>query len=181
MKRTILALAGVLALMLGGIASAVPASAAAPDNNDLKIVQVGTDAMGADSFSNRNREFVKFENVSSADLDIANVIVEDNWARTNSSHTCNTYKITDLPGNDTTVIAAGATVTVYNGSRWGGDRRDGNAYHLYAKSDVDCGTFGHFFNNDADTAWVVHGNTVLAKKSWDWNGGYHVAGSDPLP
>lgn len=168
-----------LALGLGGISS--PASADVPDTV-LKIVEVGTDAMGADSIANRNREFVKFRNMSGSPVDVAGVLVEDNWAHAKtmepgvSTHTCNTYKITDLPSNDTTVIADGEYVTVFNGVRWGGNRKvNGNEYQLFAKSDSDCGTFGQFYNNDADTAWVTKSDgDAYSSKSWDWAGGYTV-------
>lgn len=164
------------AVFIAAILPAGPASAAAvPGLNDLKIVVVGTDAMGTDTFANRNREYVTFTNATTGDLDIAGVVVQDNWSHSNSgTHSCNRYEITDLPGNDSTVIAGGATVTVFNGSKWGGDRRNSNDYQLYAKSDVDCGTAGHYLNNDADTVWVTKGGTDIASKSWDWAGGYTV-------
>jgi hypothetical protein len=172
MKKLTLILAAV-ALAFGGFTATASASAfTAPDGNDLQIVRVGTDAMGADSYRNRNREFVTFKNVSGEPLDIAGVVIEDDWGHARTDNTCNRYEITKLPGNDTTVIAPGATVTVYNGSRWGGDRRYGDAYHLYANSDTDCGTFGHFYNNGADTVWITHGSTELAKWGWNWHGGY---------
>lgn len=185
MKKLILTFGAVLALMLGGIASATSASAAAIPVTTVGQLQipnngVGTDAMGTDARVNLNRESVTFKNVTGADLDIAGVLVEDNWAHAKTlaadPHSCNTYKITDLPGSGTnTILAPGESVTVFNGSRWGGDRKVGNAYHLYARSDADCGTAGHFYNNDADTAWVTTSLGVeLAKKSWDWNGGYTV-------
>ena len=182
MKKTLISLGAVAALMLGGVASATASAAApAPVAGDLKIYRVGTDAMGADSFANRNREYVTFRNVSGHPVDVATVLVEDNWAHgrtlANRSHTCNTYKITDLPDNSTTEIASGESVTVFNGSRVGGDYKVGTEYRLYANSDVDCGTYGQFFNNDADTAWVTTSTGAeLAKKDWDWNGGYYVYG-----
>lgn len=185
MKKILISLATVTGLMLGGLsatASATASAAPAPAAGDLKIVRVGTDAMGADSFANRNREYVTFRNASDHAVDIANVLVEDNWAHAKTlagdSHTCNTYKITDLPGPGTnTEIAAGEYVTVLNGQRVGGDVKVGDEYRLYANSDTDCGTYGQFYNNDADTAWVTKADgTELAKKSWDWNGGYHVYG-----
>ncbi|MEU4577459.1 hypothetical protein [Nonomuraea sp. NPDC023979] len=185
MKKILISLAA-FALAFSGLAAspasaATSAAAVAPDSDDLRIVRVGTDAMGADSYSNRNREYVTFKNVSDHAVDIANVLVEDNWAHgrtlANRSHSCNTYKITDLPDNSTTELAAGEYVTVFNGVRAGGDHKAGSEYRLYADSDVDCGTAGQFYNNDADTAWVTTAAGVeLAKKSWDWNGGYHVYG-----
>ncbi|WP_170223821.1 lamin tail domain-containing protein [Nonomuraea turkmeniaca] len=156
-----------------------PATASADVPGDvLRIVEVGTDAMGADSYANRNREFVKFQNVSDGPIDVANVLVEDNWAHAKTvkgdAHTCNTYKIVDLPDNGTTVIAKGEYVTVFNGSRLGGDRKiNGSEYQLFADSDTDCGTAGQFFNNNNDTAWVTKANgDVLSSYSWDHNGGY---------
>lgn len=179
-KSAILLSAFVAALALFG----VPASAtsvAVPDGDDLKIVAVGTDAMGADSFSNRNREFVKFQNVSGGDLDMAGVLVEDNWAHARTlahdDHTCNTYKIVDLPDNATTTIANGEYVTVFNGSRWGGNRKLVNGatveYQLFANSDRDCGTEGQYFNNNNDAVYVSTATgVVLVTWAWDHNGGY---------
>lgn len=180
LKHTLAAVVAAFTLVLGlGLAN-TPASADVT-GNVLQIVEVGTDAMGADSFANRNREFVTFKNVSGSSVDIAGVLVEDNWAHARTvagdSHTCNTYKITDLPDNAGTMLAPGESVTVFNGVRWGGGRKVGSVYQLFANSDVDCGTFGQFFNNDADTAWVTrNGPTgeVLSSKSWDWNGGYFI-------
>lgn len=174
----------LLAFFAGLALFGVPASAssvAVPDSNDLKIVAVGTDAMGADSYSNRNREFVKFQNVSGGDLDIANVLVEDNWAHSKTvdgdAHSCNTYKIVDLPDNAGTTIANGEYVTVFNGSRWGGNRKLVNGtvveYQLFANSDRDCGTEGQYFNNNNDAVYVTTDKgVVLVTWAWDHNGGY---------
>jgi hypothetical protein len=184
MKKIILTIGGVLALMLGGItastASASTAEPVEPSATNLKIVKVGTDAMGTDTYANRNREYVTFKNVSTTDsVDIAGVLVEDNWAHGRTlrgiPHSCNTYAISKLPGQDGAVLAPGESVTVFNGQRFGGAYKTGSEYRLYANSDVDCGTAGHFFNNDADTAWVTKSNgDVLDSQSWDWNGGYYV-------
>jgi hypothetical protein len=160
-----------------GVAGAVPASADIP-GNVLRIVEVGTDAMGADTYANRNREFVRFQNVSGNPVDVAGVLVEDNWAhaktRANATHTCNTYKVVDLPDNATTTIQPNEYVTVFNGSRWGGDRKvNGNEYQLFANSDADCGTGGHFLNNNNDTVWVTNADgRPYSTFSWDHNGGY---------
>lgn len=174
MKKT-LTLAAAAVLTFTGVSGAGIATASAAPGDTLQIVRVGTDAMGADSFANRNREFVTFKNVSTVDFDVAGVVVEDNWSRNNPRpHTCNKYTITDLPGAGTnTVLHPGEYVTVYNGVRAGGDYKVGVEYRLFANSDVDCGTYGQFFNNDADTAWVSKGE-VVHSKSWDWNGGYFV-------
>ncbi|RSN12792.1 hypothetical protein DMB42_11480 [Nonomuraea sp. WAC 01424] len=167
------------AALAAGLVGAVPASADVP-GDVLRIVEVGTDAMGADTYANRNREFVRFQNVSGSPVDVAGVLVEDNWAHaktlSGAAHSCNTYKVVDLPDNGTTTIANGEYVTVYNGTRVGGDRKvNGNEYQLFANSDADCGTAGQFYNNDADTAWVTKSDgTAYSSKSWDWNGGYTV-------
>lgn len=175
MKKIALSLAAAAALTIGVTGAGLSTASAAAPGDTLKIVRVGTDAMGADTYANRNREFVTFKNVSGADFDVADVLVEDSWSRGNSHpHTCNTYKITDLPGIGTnTVLHPNEYVTVFNGERAGGDYKVGAEYRLYANSDTDCGTSGQFFNNDADTAWVTKG-AVTDSKSWDWNGGYYV-------
>lgn len=169
----------LFAAVVGAALVASPASAtaaAAPLAGELKIVEVGTDAMGSDTFANRNREFVTFKNNTAAAIDIDGVVVQDNWSKNNAgAHTCNKYVITGLPGQGTAaLLGVGETVTVFNGSRWGGNYKNGTEYRLYAKSDVDCGASGHFLNNDADTVWLTAGATAIDSKSWDWNGGYTV-------
>jgi hypothetical protein len=174
MKKIALTLVSLIALALGTAGAGLTTASAAIPGNTLKIVRVGTDAMGADSFANRNREYVTFKNVSGADVDVAGVLVEDNWSHSNSHHhSCNFYKIAHLPGTSGTVLHANEYVTVFNGWHSGGDYRTGSEYRLYANSDTDCGASGHFFNNDADTVWVTKGD-VTDSKSWDWNGGYYV-------
>ena len=184
-KTAALTFATALALSVlapSATATTTTSVASAPTANQLKVTKVGTDAMGSDTFTNRNREYVTFKNVSDGPLDIANVVVEDNWAHNRtlmsgpSTHTCNTYKITDLPGTGVnTEILVGEYVTVFNGS---GDnvKVNGNEYRLFANSDTDCGTLGHFYNNDNDTVWVTSadGATTYGSKSWDWGGGYFV-------
>lgn len=176
-----LTFATALALsVLAPSATATATAAVPPAADKLRVVKVGTDAMGSDTFTNRNREYVTFKNVSDGPLDIANVVVEDNWAHNRtlmsgpSTHTCNTYKITDLPDNPTTDIAMNETVTVFNGA--GTNVKVGTEYRLFANSDTDCGTLGHFYNNDNDTVWVTSadGATTYGSKSWDWGGGYFV-------
>lgn len=165
-----------LFVALAAFGFSAPASADVP-GDVLRIVEVGTDAMGADNYANRNREFVKFQNVSGGPVDVAGVLVEDNWAHAKTvagdAHTCNTYKIVDLPGNATTMVAPNEYVTVFNGSRWGGNRKVGSEYQLFANSDPDCGTAGQFYNNNNDAAHVTKANgDVLSSFSWDHNGGY---------
>lgn len=165
------------AVFIAAILPAGPASAAAvPGVNDLKIVEVGTDAMGSDTFANRNREFVTFKNNTVAAIDIDGVVAQDNWSKNNTNpHTCNKYVITALPGQGSdALLGAGETVTVFNGSRWGGNYKNGSEYRLYARSDADCGTAGHFLNNDADSVWLTTGAVAIDSKSWDWAGGYTV-------
>ncbi|TYB69758.1 lamin tail domain-containing protein [Nonomuraea sp. PA05] len=175
-KSALLFAAVVAAAGLAGSPASASSSALDLPVGALTIVEVGTDAMGSDTFANRNREFVTFKVTGGGPVDIDGLVVQDNWSKNNGSpHTCNKYVITGLPGQGSAaLLAAGETVTVYNGSRWGGNYKDGSAYRLYAKSDVDCGASGHFLNNDADSVWLTSGATQVASKSWDWNGGYTV-------
>ncbi|MFI6296878.1 hypothetical protein ACIBEJ_35175 [Nonomuraea sp. NPDC050790] len=178
-KSATLLAALFVAASLSTVSPASAASLAVADvpGDVLRIVEVGTDAMGADSVANRNREFVRFQNVSGAPVDVAGVLVEDNWAHSKTladvAHSCNTYKIVDLPSNPTTMVAPGEVVTVFNGIRWGGNYKVGSEYRLYANSDPDCGTNGQFFNNDNDAVYVTKGDgTVQSSWSWEHNGGY---------
>ncbi|MFF0864141.1 hypothetical protein ACFYUV_20450 [Nonomuraea sp. NPDC003560] len=164
------------AALAAGLVGAIPASADVPIGA-LQIVEVGTDAMGSDTFANRNREFVTFKSNSRLPVDITGLVVQDNWSHGNSGpHTCNKYVINALPGQASgAVLGVGETVTVFNGARVGGNYKTASGeYRLFADSDVDCGTAGHVFNNDADTVWLTSGVTDVHSKSWDWNGGYTV-------
>lgn len=175
-KSALLFAAVVAAAGLAGSPASAAASVLDLPVGSLQITEVGTDAMGSDNFGNRNREFVAFKNNTGAPVDIDGLIVQDNWSKnTAGSHTCNKYVVTGLPGQGAAaLLGVGETVTVFNGSRWGGNYKVNSEYRLYAKSDVDCGTAGHFLNNDADAVWLTSGATQVDTKSWDWNGGYTV-------
>lgn len=171
----VLGVALVVAIGLHAKAEAVTAP------GDITITRVGTDAMGGDSFQNRNREYVSFKNTTptSTSVNVAGYTVMDEWRNANLANTgtCNKYKIgATLPGKTDALLEAGKSVTVFNG--WGMNRATATGYVLFANSKFSCGLKGHYLNNDKDTAVLKTGDsasdTVVDSKSWNWNGGYFV-------
>lgn len=175
MKKTILALMGALALMLGGIASATSATADVPG---LSIGTIGYNAYGADTAANRNSEYVDVVNGDSVGVPVAGLVLQDAWARGNNATRCNTFalKAGVLPvdaGATVDALPSGRTLRIYMGS--GTPRvftRDGVTYHaVYANSSTRCGYNGHIFNNGAssnryapwDTAWITLGGNSESK------------------
>src|SRR5690349_5504300 len=80
------------------VAGATSASAAAPVDN-LRITQVGYNANGADTWFNRNKEYVDV--LAEADVDVKGLTVSDSWAKSHADDNpkkCNTFTITSLPG-----------------------------------------------------------------------------------
>lgn len=190
MKKLILTIGGVLALMLGGItastASASTSAAPDPSAGDLTITRVGTDAMGSDHFRNRNREFVDVK--ANAEVDITGLVVQDSWRKATDAATspaCNTFTVTAdkvdaslKTGDGKVVLPAGHTLRVYVGSgtakAWGWGNRLHAVYMNHGFGDSrGCGWRGHFLNNDADTVYVTKGGFEISK-SWNWRGGYTV-------
>lgn len=175
-----------LSVLAAALVLPTPSAATSLMVGSVKILRVGTDAMGSDTFDNRNREFVRLQVTGAPGdvYDVANVKIEDNWAHfSGSPSSCNTYTISTLPDSsdadalpDSTVLPVGTVVTVFNGSHSSGDHWTASeGYKLFANSDTNCGTYGHFLNNDADRVWVTKGPAVKDDESWDWGGGYSIS------
>jgi hypothetical protein len=181
LNRKALAVSSMIAL---GLVTGASAANAGPVTNSveaggIKIVEVGTDQMGADTVSGRNREFVTFE-ITGDTVDLSGVYVEDNWSRFNTNeHDCNRYIVGTLPSQGNALVGKGSKVTVYNGVRFGGNYRqpiNGGAYHyhLFADSDPKCGLNGQFYNNNGDTFWIRKPGGWEASFTYEWNGGYTI-------
>lgn len=176
---TSMVLGVALVVAIGLNAQAEAKAATAP--GDITITRVGTDAMGGDSFQNRNREYVSFKNTTptSTPVNVAGYTVMDSWRNANLSNTgtCNKYKIgATLPGKTDALLEAGKSVTVFNGR--GVDRTTATGYLLFANSKYSCGLYGHVYNNDLDKVLVKTGDTVsdtvVDDHEWNWHGGYFV-------
>lgn len=176
-KSHVLALGFIGALILSSGITASANAANVKADPPVRIVKVGTDQMGTDTFQGRNREYVTFENVSGADLNVAGFVVEDLWSRNNKNpHRCNKYVIGSvLPDQSDAVLPAGKRITVFNGIGRNQKTVDGN-YWLFANSNYRCGYRGHFLNNNKDTVFVSSSSdsSWVAQKSWDWQGGYYI-------
>lgn len=122
MKKILLALgASATVLLCAAVAHADIIQSTSP--NAVKIVQLGTDAMGSDTFANRNREFVDIKNTGGSPVDIAGWRTEDAWAFGDNSHSlCNTFVVKTTNVNAALVsgsavnLPAGATLRVYTGA-----------------------------------------------------------------
>lgn len=157
------AAAGMVAV---GLLSAIsPASAtstaraAAPVaeavKGDVKITVLGTNAPGADTRANRNREYVWIKNVSSADVNVFGWKLRDGYGTRFTFRPNKAKELTYLPARaddpatpeadprvDTLVLPAGHSVIVYTGT--GKDVSPGNADHS-----VYLDLSGHYLNNSS--------------------------------
>lgn len=189
-----LALASVTALVLGALATSANAtSAAAPPNDivqtfpiagsDLRINKLGTDAMGADSFANRNREFIDIKNVGAAAINIANYRTEDAWAfGDNSLNSCNTFKVktsnvdASMVSGTEVNLQSGHTLRVHTGAGTPA-AGPGNFHFVYMNSPVACGANGHYITNGADDLYFRDGTSpfdVVAHVRFNRLGSYKV-------
>lgn len=162
------------AVLAAGLAASAPASAAAPIDN-LAISQVGYNAVGADTWFNRNKEYVDI--TAAADVNVKGLTVADSWAKNHADDNpkgCNTFTIDSLPGvvpgpDGSVTLQAGRKVRVYVGS---GTPAVSGSYHLvYANS--KCGYRGHIFNNGGDTVWLTQGSNEESF-SYNFDNGYYV-------
>jgi hypothetical protein len=156
----------VLALVLSAIglgigpASAGTSSVALASYGDVRIIEYGPNAPGADTAAKRNYEFLRLKNMTAAAINVEGWWVQDSYPHV--------YKLegVKLPatspfrdaGTDTVkpsaddqfVIPVGGQVYVYNGAG-----ADGNPTNLTAALYRD---YIHHFNNAGDTLYVKASN-----------------------
>lgn len=188
-----LALASVTALALGALATG--ASAGALDYNygqndttsivagaDFKVVDAGTDAMGADRYHNRHREWVTFEKVTPGTADITNWVTVDAWAKGDtSSSACNTFKFktsnvsAGLITDDDVVIGQNERVRVYTGNGTPSDASGDEPFKVYMNSSWKCGANGHYITNNGDDLYLLDASgDVKAHSRFDRFDGYET-------
>jgi hypothetical protein len=158
-------LAGLCVLALGftlagsvSTANAAPATKAAVvavgNVYDLRIIEYGPNAPGADTMAKRNYEFLRLLNTTGAELDVEGWWVQDNYPHVYklqaSKLPLNSPFRKELgaagPADDHFVVPAGGQIYVYNGSGV-----DGNPTNLTAALYRD---YIHHFNNAGDTLYV---------------------------
>lgn len=179
-KHTLTAAAILAAAALLGSTSA---SAAARDIPALKIGQIGYDAAGFDRFWNRNQERIDISNVSGKEINVAGLLVRDDWSKAQGddySGKCNTYKVAQLPGIEETdgkiLLPPGHTIRIHSGL---GMPRvfDGKIHAVYmnhgAGESRGCGRYGHWLNNAKDTVWIKL-NGAEKSKGWDFSRGHYI-------
>ena len=173
-KSASLLAAFCVALAVFGFAA--PASADVPS---LSITQVGYNAYGADTIFNRNQEFVDVKNVGDASVNVAGLVVADQWAKSHegdNDRNCNTLKVTSLPGvvtgaDSSVMLPAGHTVRVYSGRGVPAVSAGGSVHTLFMNS--HCGYHGHIWGNGGDTAWITLGANAESF-AYDFDNGYTV-------
>jgi hypothetical protein len=140
---------------------------------DLRIGTIGYNAVGADTFNNRNKEFVDIVAVTNAN--VGDLVVSDSWGRVNNPDGvgCNAYKVTDLPGDATTTLPAGYTLRVHVG--FGDPTFDAakSRYNVFMNSNDDCGYHGHFLNNLGDHVFIAK-STNVESRYYGFENGYYV-------
>lgn len=174
-KSAVLLFAFVAALGVFGLS----ASAASADVDGLSITQVGYNAYGADTVWNRNQEFVDVKNDGAAAVNVAGLVVTDQWGKSHladNDRGCNTFKVTSLPGVTTgadgsVMLAAGHTVRVYSGRGTAAVSSSGTLHAVFM--DSRCGYHGHIWGNGGDTAWITLGANSESF-AYDFDNGYVV-------
>ncbi|MFC4006660.1 hypothetical protein ACFOY2_05470 [Nonomuraea purpurea] len=151
----------------------------------LDITAIGYNAYGADTSTNRNAEFVEVKNVTETPVNVANLLLQDAWARGRDKTTgCNTFKLAAgvLPvasGGVADELPSGAVLRIHMGAGTPGVDR-ANVRHVYANMRTACGYNGHIFNNGPsgsnkwaawDTAWITLGSDSESK-SYNFSFGY---------
>ena len=184
--RKIASITAALIVAFSTIFLALPAGADViqtfPTTGVVKIDGQGTDAMGADTFLNRNREFIDLHNTSpTEDVNITGWRTEDAWAfGDNSLSSCNTFKFSTANTNGLAVgsdviLPAGHTVRVYTGS--GVPSTSGTFHRSFQNSPDHCGAHGHYWTNNADDAYLrdnAPDHNVVAHVRYNRLGGYEV-------
>jgi hypothetical protein len=185
---TLVATGSVAVLAFSGFA-ATSASAAAPvlGQSRVKITQLGTDAMGADSFRNRNAEFIEFKNVGAQQVNVKDWETADAWAYGDTSDSkCNMVKLTaantdltDGTGGEL-FLQPGEAVRVYTGFGPAAGETRGAFHNVFMNSGfaprAGCGLNGQYWTNNADDAYLLNADgDVVAHVSYNHHGGYETS------
>lgn len=156
------------------------ASSASADVPGLEIGTVGYNANGADTWVNRNREYVDVTNVSGGPVDVKGMVVQDAWAHArgdDNDRNCNTWTVNSLPGitpgaGGSLLLPAGHTIRVYSGLGRPSTFGTGDRIHAVYMNHR-CGYNGHYLGNTNDTVWITLGSDSESK-SWDFSNGYYL-------
>ncbi|MET8866547.1 hypothetical protein ABZW11_26715 [Nonomuraea sp. NPDC004580] len=181
LKRTLMALTGVV-LIWAGLTG--PSNAATADIAALDITAINYNSYGADSVTN-NTEYVEVKNTTADPVNVANLLVQDAWARGRDKTTgCNTFRLAPgaLPvetGATADQLPAGAVLRLHMGKGTAGIDRSG-VRHVYRSMPDVCGYHSNVFNNGPsgsnrwaawDTAWITLG-TGSKSKGYNFSFGY---------
>ncbi|MFG1963070.1 hypothetical protein [Nonomuraea sp. NPDC049028] len=177
MRKSAVLFAAVIAA--AGLTGAPASATASADVPGLAITQVGYNAYGSDTVWNRNQEFVDVRNTGADAVNVAGLVVADQWAKSHvddNDRNCNTLKVTSLAGivtgtDGSVMLPVGHTVRVYSGRGVPAVSAGGSVHALYMNS--LCGYHGHIWGNGGDTAWITKGSDSESF-AYDFDNGYTV-------
>ena len=161
------ALSGIVLAILSIMFITFTTGSSNADVPGLQIGAIGYNARGADTWFNRNKEYVDIKNISSDVMNLNGLVIEDNWAHTDTSDSkCNTYTVGNV------VLNPNETLRVYIGN--GTPAVSGTYHYVYVGSKPGCGYRGHIINNLGDTIWISKGG-VSESKSFSFENGYYFS------
>jgi len=169
MKRLLITLGAALALTapLGVAALTSGAQADVSNAGKLRITEYGFNAVGVDKSSNRNEEFVRLSNPTSAPVDVTGWVLHDTYQNAAGDYGNRyTFRVDDLPAGSPFrstegrfVVPAGGQVYIYNGS--GVDTTPTNNTAAIYRN------FKHMWNNGGDTIYLRDTDgTVVARVTY---------------
>lgn len=171
-------LSGLLMAVLALMFIAFTTGSSNADASNLSITQVGYNAVGADTYLNRNKEFVDVTNVNpvldAAPVNVAGLTLTDTWSHNKGDNFdgCNTFTV---PANSaSTLLKSGDVLRIYMGDGTNTVSSDSKYHIFYARSPEPCGYHGHVFNNMGDVVWVKLDNVQKFKK-YNFEAGYTVS------
>ncbi|MEV4078939.1 lamin tail domain-containing protein [Nonomuraea fuscirosea] len=182
------AILAVLAAVAAATLLALPTSAAAP-SGELAFAKVGYNANGADTLSNRWKEYIDLKNVTGSPVNVDGWFTQDAWAHaehgdTTGDNACNTAVFTkmalrylntdaDNDGTDDGLwLPAGDVIRVYTA---GADDATAAGPHTMAINKPGCGYNGHYLGNGGDTIRVKKKDgTLVAIFTYSFEHGYWI-------
>jgi len=171
----------VAAVLLMALTAPTAHAAARRDIDGLQIGTIGYNARGADTWLNRNAEFVDIANTSDKPVNVYGLRVEDSWAHrmgAEGAGKCNNFTVTELPGVEKDdeakklELPAGHVIRVYVGAGQPKTFGPGGRWHA-VYMDHKCGYRGHFLNNLGDTVYIKL-NAAEEYKRYDFRRGYYI-------
>lgn len=170
-------ISGLLMAVLALMFIAFTTGSSNADASNLSITQVGYNAIGADTYLNRNKEFVDVTNTTAGTVNVAGLDLTDTWSHNKGDNFegCNTFTVP--AGLVDTNLDQGEILRIYMGDGTNTVSADGKYHIFYARSPESCGYHGHILNNMGDVVWIKLGTPVAVQKfrKYNFETGYTVS------